>query len=407
MVYRERIGPGWFRLIISLLVLSLALFLTACQFTAWFDSNTVLLSPTDTISNNAASDFSGLWTLEELVHAAQGIAVGKVLATHCFEADGLIFTDVLIEVEEALKGSPPYQVTVRTVGGEIGNVVLWVSHEPRFTVGERTLLFLDLESIELPYSAGRYGVVGGFKGKLTIKDGRVVEMSLSEEEVVSMIRTVLRGEHISVEPQFIPMDSDSYYDYGFFAGLSPLGPYSYDEWRWPQTYPLVSYYINPSGIASNYWTYFIDAIKAAHTTWNAAGSNLLFSYAGTTSRTVRQDGYNVVEARSSFGRTSWMARTLVWAFKRGSGNNNYYDIFECDMQFNLYYRWAIGSVSGYYDVQNVATHEFGHFLKLNDLYRPLSSEATMYGYIATGETKKRTLEFEDIGGILGIYGFRL
>jgi hypothetical protein len=54
-------------------------------------------------------------------------------------------------------------------------------------------------------------------------------------------------------------------------------------------------------------------------------------------------------------------------------------------------------------VRNVATHEFGHFLTLGDLNGGGDTEKTMYYNVATGETKKQTLETDDINGINYIY----
>jgi hypothetical protein len=55
------------------------------------------------------------------------------------------------------------------------------------------------------------------------------------------------------------------------------------------------------------------------------------------------------------------------------------------------------------DLQNIETHEFGHWLVLNDLYTRPSSQQTMYGYSDYGETIKRDLASGDIAGILKIY----
>jgi hypothetical protein len=55
------------------------------------------------------------------------------------------------------------------------------------------------------------------------------------------------------------------------------------------------------------------------------------------------------------------------------------------------------------DVQNIMTHEAGHWLVLNDLYTDAASEQTMYGYAGDGEVKKRSLESGDMAGVLKIY----
>jgi hypothetical protein len=52
-----------------------------------------------------------------------------------------------------------------------------------------------------------------------------------------------------------------------------------------------------------------------------------------------------------------------------------------------------------YSIQNVVTHEFGHWLSLHDIYHPYCSEVTMYNSIGDGEVKKIDLEIPDINGI--------
>ena len=79
------------------------------------------------------------------------------------------------------------------------------------------------------------------------------------------------------------------------------------------------------------------------------------------------------------------------------------EIVEFGIVFNKLYAWGIG-VATAFDVQNVATHEAGHTLSLNDLYVAEASELTMYGYASMGETKKQSLGLGDINGVQYIYG---
>lgn len=53
--------------------------------------------------------------------------------------------------------------------------------------------------------------------------------------------------------------------------------------------------------------------------------------------------------------------------------------------------WAIGNVTGKFDVENVASHEFGHVAGLGHDNPPKSGCLTMYKFASTGETQKRTL----------------
>ncbi|MFC1873432.1 matrixin family metalloprotease, partial [Chloroflexota bacterium] len=55
------------------------------------------------------------------------------------------------------------------------------------------------------------------------------------------------------------------------------------------------------------------------------------------------------------------------------------------------------------DVQNIMTHEAGHWLMLLDMYDYYASEQTMYGYASQLELKKISLEEGDISGIQVIY----
>jgi hypothetical protein len=71
--------------------------------------------------------------------------------------------------------------------------------------------------------------------------------------------------------------------------------------------------------------------------------------------------------------------------------------------FNYLFSYSTSGEAGRYDVQNVATHELGHWLKLLDLNASGTSGYTMYYSISTGETMKRSLETDDKNGIKAIY----
>ena len=81
------------------------------------------------------------------------------------------------------------------------------------------------------------------------------------------------------------------------------------------------------------------------------------------------------------------------------------EMIESDVRFNTYYAWSVADTcsGNMMDLQNIATHEFGH-AGLNDLYLSKTAELTMYGYSSDGETKKRTLGTGDISGIQALYG---
>ncbi|MFQ6053626.1 MAG: matrixin family metalloprotease, partial [Candidatus Bathyarchaeia archaeon] len=105
-----------------------------------------------------------------------------------------------------------------------------------------------------------------------------------------------------------------------------------------------------------------------------------------------------------------IAVTVVWGYFSGPPRQR--EIVEFDIMFDTDYTWGdagdtsetmLGDTS-MMDLQNIATHELGHGLDLDDLYDSSASEETMYGYSQNGETKKRTLYLGDIAGIQELYG---
>lgn len=79
-------------------------------------------------------------------------------------------------------------------------------------------------------------------------------------------------------------------------------------------------------------------------------------------------------------------------------------IVEVDIMFNTYYSWGDATLnSSLMDLQDIATHEFGHALGLGDVYTRACVPATMFGYSSVGETYKRTLDSADVTGLAKIY----
>ena len=84
-------------------------------------------------------------------------------------------------------------------------------------------------------------------------------------------------------------------------------------------------------------------------------------------------------------------------------SSDYLEEVDIDINLNCPFSNDVNS-SNSYIVQNCITHEIGHLLGLHDLYdSTYTSEYTMYGATAKGETKKCTLEQDDKNGIIYIY----
>jgi len=160
-------------------------------------------------------------------------------------------------------------------------------------------------------------------------------------------------------------------------------------------YTTANYWINPS----NKYGFSVSAVETAITTsadtWDRETGAQVFSYKGTTSRSAgRYDGYNVV----SWGayRAGVIAVTYIWY----SGDR----IIETDTRMNTLFKWSLSGEAGKMDVQDIMTHELGHWCGLADLYSDVDYWLTMYGYASYGETYKRTLGLGDINGLEAVYG---
>lgn len=180
--------------------------------------------------------------------------------------------------------------------------------------------------------------------------------------------------------------------YGWAFEVSKSSSGATIKWANPNT----SYYINASGstISSNE---VINAVVAAMNEWtNVPTSSFEFFYAGTTNHTYGYNGINTVSFRN-MGSSSVLAVNGFWYYPSTG------QMIESDIEFNTYYAYSTNGAAGTFDIQNIATHEFGHSLSLKDLYSGADSEKTMYGYASMGETKKRTLHQDDIDGISFLY----
>jgi len=96
--------------------------------------------------------------------------------------------------------------------------------------------------------------------------------------------------------------------------------------------------------------------------------------------------------------------TIAWGYFSGPPQTR--EIIEFDVLFDTDFIWGNATINPeVMDLQNIATHEIGHGVGLDDMYESDCNEATMYGYSDYGEIKKRSLEQPDITGLQALYGF--
>ena len=187
-----------------------------------------------------------------------------------------------------------------------------------------------------------------------------------------------------------------------------LGP----NWNLSNYTTGVPYVINPSGAPLG----AEREVKAAFEAWDATTSANLFNdspIVDMNSWWGKLDGKNSVSWQV-ISDGGIIAGTWIWYLdKDNSGTMSPGDeILETDIVFNASQRWGIDrdgegatfKLKNIYDVRDIATHEAGHVVGLDDLYEEKYSEITMYGYSSKGETKKISLELGDINGTRELYG---
>lgn len=160
----------------------------------------------------------------------------------------------------------------------------------------------------------------------------------------------------------------------------------------------VNIYVNATGGPANSFY----SICTAAQTWTSVSTAMFTFGCGSTSalpNPFNKDGTNII-GFASFSQSGLGTNPATTFSFYNSSNGN---LEESDIIFNTDYPWATDGSPSSNDVQNAATHELGHSLCLADLYGSADSEKTMYGYTQPGETKKRTLDQDDINGISYLY----
>lgn len=182
-------------------------------------------------------------------------------------------------------------------------------------------------------------------------------------------------------------------------GFENCDSFVWDGQYWPGAAVAYNVNLKNSGDDGN----FLTAIQASAQTWeDDPDSGFNFINLGTTGRKAsslrnRMDGNNDITWDGLGRYQNPIAVTIFWYYTATG------EVVEVDLINNSSFPWATDGNLLAYDVQNIDTHEFGHFLVLSDLYDDSDSALTMYGYGAHGETDKRDLGTGDQLGIRAIY----
>lgn len=138
------------------------------------------------------------------------------------------------------------------------------------------------------------------------------------------------------------------------------------------------------------------AVRAGADTWaTQSNASIGFAYTGRSAQTTTTyDSLNLVVFRNA-SNGSAIATAYWWS----SGSR----IIDADIVFwDAAFRFFAGSTgcSGGFYIEDIAAHEFGHTIGLG---HSTSASATMYPSTASCDTRNRTLDTDDIAGVVALY----
>jgi hypothetical protein len=112
----------------------------------------------------------------QMAHASAIVVRAKCVASVVRREDGEIWTFSEFEIEEDWKGAANGRITVRLLGGRLGEITSHVAGVPRFQPGEDVVLFLAR------VSHGAFSVVSWVQGTFRIRrDSRTGREMVTQE----------------------------------------------------------------------------------------------------------------------------------------------------------------------------------------------------------------------------------
>ena len=321
---------------------------------------------------------------DELASASDRIVLGTIGAKSSYYGSGSrIYSDVVVYPDVTVKGAEQAAFTVTTLGGTVGDVRMSVSDGPEFTQGERILLFLRTDAGHLVVT----DQAGGSVALSSAAAATALERAFAHVERRTGVRQTskrsLAASYLNRVRGALTNGLTS------SAQAMQVGCYSTDGARWATS--SATYRVMDSIPAE--WAPGIDASAS---TWSNAGAAF---------RLVNDSGSNnelsvadlVGKYGSSYSNT--LAVTTTWS-SVATGR-----ISRATIEINNKWLWSTTGDPNSVDVQNIVTHEFGHWTRLLDIYSPAEcSYVTMWGSAGFGETSKRSLEQPDLDGLVSLYG---
>ena len=351
------------------------------------------------------------WSPDELIEFADVVVTGRVVSvTSGWDQHvNAIYTYATVDVAEVLKGDiTADRITVKQLGGAADGVVLSVTDQASFYIGEEVLLYLEARPRDgtLYTTAlwqGKWDLQRGPRGQQVAvryapsRHGQVEQQSLSDVRISAAAATRTEGTQLTPQVADAPMERA-------VAGFNLLGPYRYTH------SPAVDTQAGGQpGLAGGGF----NEIQSAITRWNSAGTSFRFQMGGTSgprcSGEMLGNGRVTITFMDPCGEMSNSGGTLALGgsyYVPGNGgtlNGQSFDqalegfVVNNDSPTALMYLTNPGCF------EEVQTHELGHVL---GLYHSSDPTALMYGTIDSSMCRNgaRGLRQDDLAGVRFIYG---
>lgn len=371
-----------------------------------------------------------------LIAAANVIVSGTVIDSYAQRgANGLIETATTVAIEERFKGNADAR-TIRIVlpGGALGEQRMSVSGVPRFSPGERVLLFLDRngqgEWTTIAFALGAFRFALGADGREIVTRGTEEEIfGWSQDGTRHVERTRLAGAFVDYIRATVCGDevADHYFVSQRSATLLPVRVNSTVTFT-SGSYALRSYSTPFRPIRRNTATLtaawrlagqqndldMAAAVDAAIATWNGISPLVHYSRSTTSasgnavaqdseSRVIANDPNSVIPG--SCCSLGILAATTTWEGAEHAFNGETFrTITEADVVINDGMSAANWSQAKFNDV---LIHEFGHSLglrhsNLDDVENPCAPPRDCCAYTNEGGHCVALMNTDTIDGVTGL-----
>ncbi len=255
----------------------------------------------------------------------------------------------------------------------------------------------DLIEIEsLGGELGRRGVI--FSGYPRPRNGRSYRAYLNRGSEKNSQRFVITGFESGLTPltptrQFSRNRTDG-------SDGAGSGPFLY----WDSRFFPLSYYIAAPSFRN--LPNFVTAIEDSFKTWrDLEDVKVEFISLGCNQSTKNEnDNLNTLILLSENWPFTKSAIAVTRNFYVSGQESNAGMILDSDILLNgVSFSFTTTQEAGKHDIQNIVTHEVGHFLGIGHEIEPINTEATMLANAVANETKKRSLHSNDVSALRAGY----